>query len=250
MMRGGTAWVVFVALVGAGGPTACDDMPSVSSQAPDASPPPAASTAVADDTIAGAVATFWTAAESYASRCYVIDDANVYGVSDRCYALRECSRDVRLNIDKNCGFRPEQPKAVIAAAAALVTEAQGITLSSLARVFVRHAELFGDFVARSYQVNPRCLEVSDAFYRHDCWSTTAGTLARYQDATFAYNRWRPADARKPVPVAGYIVSGSTRIFPFKDDADEVGLNWQRCPEGPCIPARTPMALPSPERGAP
>jgi len=232
---------------------ACDELPApapASSAAPTASASPSSS----DNAIITPAEAFWKAAESYASTCYVLSSIGDHGVVDRCYAKGECASSIKANFDKNCGFTPDQPQAVIDSAKKLRAAAEGQDLTPKAQIFVRHAQLFGQFVERSHKPNSRCLEVADAFYRSECWSTTGGTLAKYQEAATIYNQWRPDDERALVPVDHVIMSGAARLpiwrllatgDGYAEDHRESatkrlktsGLNWQRCPDGPCIADR-------------
>lgn len=218
--------------------------------APSAAPSTSAPT-IEDARILPAAKAFLDAAETYVSRCYVQSDLYDIGAIDICYGRGKCGPAIKANIDKNCGFTPDQPKAVVAAATKLAAQAKAAHLSTEGRIFARHAELFGRFVETSHEPNAWCMENADPYDLPTCWASTRGTLARYQDLAKAWNRWRPDATRTVVPVENVIFSGAaqgplyTLLMGYgnwaKDEKEaaekqlrEEGLPWKDCPDGPCL----------------
>ncbi len=230
---------------------ACDELPEgTTDPAPTPSAVPSAQP-TEDARIVPAAKAFLEAAETYVGRCYVQSDLYDIGVIDVCYGRGQCGPAIKANIDKNCGFTPDQPQAVVTAANALAKEAKDAHLSHDARVFARHAELFGGFVATSHKPNTWCLENADPYDLPTCWASTRGTLAKFQAVAKAWNRWHPNETRHVTPVENVIFSGAAqrplytllmawgnygkdRKEAAKKRLREEGLPWKDCPDGPCL----------------
>jgi hypothetical protein len=224
---------------------ACDELPPGAGAASASAASGTSAEVVDDDALAKRALPFMEAAEAYGQSCEVLVYYGALYVQERCWPKGSCPPEFEANFSGRCGHEPAMPRAVVSHEKALPRDDGARTLSAPARIFLRHAAVFAAFVQES-AVEPACKIRESSL----CYEGTAGTLARYQGLVEAWNRWRPSERRRLVPVDTYVESGVLRrpihwlVTGRTPSAEEKargekqlaerGLNWRTCADGPCL----------------